>query len=56
MDMFGMQQASTKPVGRIFRYAILAIALAAFSACGDDSTGDSPTSGDDSLGTVTVTR
>ena len=54
MDMFGMQQASTKPVGRIFRYAILAIALAAFSACGDDSTGDSPTSGDDSLGTVIV--
>ncbi len=49
-----MQQASTKPVGRIFRYAILAIALAAFSACGDDSTGDSPTSGDDSLGTVIV--
>ena len=48
-----MQQASTKPVGRIFRYAILAIALAAFSACGDDSTGDSPTSGD-SLGTVIV--
>ena len=48
-----MQQASTKPVGGIFRYAILAIALAAFSACGDDSTGDSPTSGD-SLGTVIV--
>ena len=50
-----MQQASTKPVGRTFRYAILAIALAAFSACGDDSTGDSPTSDVDSLGTVIVT-
>ena len=50
-----MQQASTKPVGRTFRYAILAIALAAFSACGDDSAGDSPTSDVDSLGTVIVT-
>ena len=49
-----MQQASTKPVGRIFRYAILAIALAAFSACGDDSSSGSPTAGDDSLGTVIV--
>lgn len=41
-------------VARILRYTIWAVSLATLSACGDDSSSSSPTSGDDSLGTVIV--
>ena len=56
MRKVGGNQNSGRPVRRILQCTILAIVLAAFSACGgDDSEGDSPTTDHGTLGTVTVT-
>ncbi len=55
MDETLRKQTAVRTVARILLYSILAVALATLAACGDDSSGSSPSTGDDSLGTVTVT-
>ncbi len=55
MDKTGREQQPPRRVRRILQYTVLAVALAALPACGNDDSGTgSPGSDDGSLGTVTV--